>query len=109
MKKQDKNKALQARSDVKSRNSVKSPEQSTIYRPTSDCWHPNFPDGTVSLSFIELSTGQWRVCVWGADDDGMERDFKHGDRQKAKKLYNRLAECSDITKEICQELGMVPA
>jgi hypothetical protein len=84
-------------------------ERSEIRRPTSDDWYPNLPDGTVTVMFVELSTGQWRVCVWGGDDCGMERDFAHVDRQPARRLYDRLAGCSDVTKQLCHDHGMTCA
>lgn len=80
--------------------------RSDVDRPTSDDWHPNRPDGTVRISFMELSTRQWRVCVWGGDDCGMERDFNAEDREAAWRLHERLAGCSDVTKRLCGDLGM---
>lgn len=68
---------------------AKIPERMTIMMPTFDDWHPNHQlvnhpsrvtDG-VKVSFIELLpfrkfSVMWRVCVWGNDDCGMERDFE---------------------------------
>lgn len=81
-------------------------ERSEIHRPTSDDWSPNFPDGTVRISFLELHDGMWRVCVWGNDDLGMERDYASTEREAALRLHERLAGCSDVTQSLCTELGM---
>jgi hypothetical protein len=46
------------------------------FRPTTDDWSPTYPDGTVAMSsVIPLRNGQFRIAVWGGDDDGFERDF----------------------------------
>lgn len=84
-------------------------ERSDTYRPTSDDWYPNCYDGTVKVSFIELSSQQWRVCVWGDDDMGMERDYPSDERDQAYSLYLRLVGCSDVTKALCRESGMAYA
>lgn len=85
---------------------TRTPERSDLHRPTSDDWRPNFPDGTVRVSFLELSDGQWRVCVWGNDDLGMERDYAPTDREAAHRLHALLAGCSDVTRALCTEIGM---
>lgn len=85
------------------------PHHSETRRPSSDDWHPTAEDGTVQVSFLELSTGQWRVCVWGDDDCGMDRDFAPDEREAASRLYDLLAGCSDVTKRLCLDLGMVSA
>lgn len=67
---------------------------------TPDDWHPayNAPDvsyvdhrrvgGFVKVSFIHLTDGLYRVCVWGADDTGMELDQKS--RMDAMSLYKSI-------------------
>ncbi len=48
--------------------------------PTQDNWYPNFERNTVLVRVSEWinaskdSKYMFRVSVWGADDDGMERD-----------------------------------
>jgi len=91
------------------KKNAKMPERSDIRRPTSDDWFPTAADGTVKVSFAELSTGQWRVCVWGDDDCGMERDFGPDDREQAVRMHLLLAGCSDVTKRLCADLGMTYA
>lgn len=63
-----------------------------IFKVTTDDWYPAFkladwykgtkPNETmlVQVSFTQTGpnppiNGEWRVCVWGGDDCGMERDF----------------------------------
>lgn len=44
--------------------------------PATDDWYPCFPHGLVAVRWFPFLDGKgWRVCVWGADDTGMERDF----------------------------------
>jgi hypothetical protein len=52
-----------------------------------------------------LSDGNWRVCVWGADDDGMERDF--ADKDEAFDVYWSLI--SPISHDFLKTLGFVRA
>ncbi len=56
-----------------------------VYKITNDEWYPSFKldDGImlVRVSFLELPTFNneiklWRVCAWGNDDCGVEKDFE---------------------------------
>jgi len=59
------------------------------FKRTQDNWYGNYKitgDARVSdlveVSFLKLlntegSELNWRVCVWGNDDFGLERDFEH--------------------------------
>ena len=65
-----------------------------VYKPTKEDWHGSFRiqwQGEVML--VRVSTFPmrpwsgnlkklWRVCVWGDDDCGMEKDFLHPDEAK---------------------------
>lgn len=65
--------------------SAKIRERISVFKPTQDDWYPAFQlngwyEGEkdarlVEVSFLKLLDGQWRVCVWGADDYGLEQDF----------------------------------
>lgn len=56
-----------------------------VFKRTDDNWHPSYKlDGwyrgiertlLVEVSLLPISNGKTRVCVWGGDDCGMERDF----------------------------------
>jgi hypothetical protein len=84
------------------------------YRPTKDDWCPNFDNNLVrvTLHTCMVNNGKmWhRVCVWGDDDCGMEKDF-HGKETKkdAVKLYKYLLSLPHIEKKILKGLGFVPA
>lgn len=73
---------------------------------TNEDWFPTV-DGQLRVSFACLTDQQWRVCVWGGDDFGMERDFPHVEKQEAKALFEKLVDFT--TKQKMQELGMVNA
>jgi hypothetical protein len=56
----------------------------SLYKETKDDWCGNFKTdfhNLVCVMFTQTGpdpkngNGEWRVCVWGNDDLGMERDF----------------------------------
>lgn len=76
-----------------------------MFKPTRDDWHPNYriaedkrygATGFVRVSFLGLNDGVHRVCVWGADDMGMERDFKH--KSEARGMFKILTMLPSIEK-----------
>lgn len=62
-----------------------------VFKITSDDWYPSYhldswhqgvqKQGLVEVAFVQTGPdpknglGEWRVCVWGGDDCGMERDY----------------------------------
>ncbi len=60
----------------------------SVFKKTNDDWYGNFVlDNHAKTRLVEVSftqtgpdpkngNGEWRVCVWGNDDCGMERDFE---------------------------------
>lgn len=56
---------------------------------THQDWHPTLQDGTFRLSLLKLRNG-WRVCAWGNDDFGFERDFPNF--SEAFDLWNSLGD-----------------
>lgn len=73
---------------------------------TNDDWYPNFSNNTVVISpVLPLSDGTFRVCVWGADDCGMEIDCKT--HKEATKILNKIKE--PVSKFDLKELGMYSA
>ena len=62
-----------------------------VYKHTNDSWYPSYQlcsdnenqqNMLVEVSFMKLADDQitdddkqWRVCVWGEDDCGMEKDY----------------------------------
>lgn len=72
---------------------------------TRENWYPTNANGKVRVFLLRLSTGQWRVCVWGDDDFGLERDFK--DRGEAKGLFRKIKDYT--TQAQMRAWGMVNA
>lgn len=94
------------------------PERKTVMMPTLDEWCPNHvlvnhPSGLtdgVEVSFIELRPFRknpklWRVCVWGNDDLGMERDFES--RIDALAMYKRVTSWETVDKHQLTQNGFV--
>jgi hypothetical protein len=87
---------------------------------TTDDWCGTFEDGTVKLTLfipdeellLKAAEGayRFRVCVWGTDDYGMERDFSSpDDMHSALNLYHTLKKSDDLTVRLCQELSLTSA
>jgi hypothetical protein len=84
------------------------------YKRTSAEWHPNInlewgvhKIPLVRVSLLGLSTGQYRVCVWGGDDFGMERDFDS--KIAAKRMYEIIAMAGDVTPHLLLTHGFAHA
>lgn len=104
------------------------PESEHVLVPTSSNWYPclderGSPDksgGHVRLRFCELplprgwwgeraGAGGWRVCAWGGDDFGMEKDFPPGKRMEALELFKLVKGSGSISVEDLEGLGFVRA
>lgn len=75
-------------------------------RPTPEDWYPNYPENMVRISAywnVEKSWG--RICVRGADDTGMERDFD--DREFLERVIKQLPVI--IMRRDLEDLGFLPA
>lgn len=70
----------------------------------SDDWYPCYSDGTVMVRLSTLTNGLHRVCVWGADDYGLELDYIN--LEDAQALYKKLTNLNYLSKKICIQLGM---
>lgn len=69
-------------------------------------WYPTI-NNEVTVSFLQLSDGKYRVCVWGGDDFGLEKDFPRVECWQARLLYNYL---TDFTSQHqMKQYGMYPA
>jgi len=73
------------------------------YIKTKENWYPTV-EGNVRVSWLGLSNGGWRVCVWGGDDFGLEKDFSHVERQMARQLFEKIED--NMTQEQMKALGM---
>jgi hypothetical protein len=74
---------------------------------TAENWYPTNKNGTVQVSLMQLYTAQWRVCVWGDDDFGLERYFDARDEAMARLLFDHIQD--SMTQETMRQLGMVNA
>lgn len=93
----------------------------SVYKPTQDDWYGNYllkrPSdidglGLVQVMFTQTGplppfNGKWRVCVWGNDDCGMEKDFD--DEVMAMVTFMRVIGWTFVNKEILRQEGFVPA
>lgn len=79
------------------------------FRPNARCLNPDYhnplPYTALRVSMMQLSDGLWRVCVWGQDDMGMERDVKSP--VTAQKIFNTIQDFA--TKDALKKLGLHPA
>lgn len=92
-----------------------------VFKRTSDNWYGNYKiknDARVS-DLVEVSftvtgpdprhhQGEFRVCVWGNDDCGMEKDFAD-DEELAWNCFLQVIGMKDVTKEKLKILGFVSA
>lgn len=82
-----------------------------VYKQTSDDWYPSYQlegvaehyKNLVRVSFLSIRDGSWRVCCWGADDFGMERDFK--EEYDAWNIFLLVIKLEDVTFNKLKELG----
>lgn len=88
----------------------------TVYKKTSDEWHPNFYNKLVQVSyssFLDQEHYPWDakfvVNVWGADDCGMEKWYSGDDGQAAWNTFIKLIGQQSITKDFCRQVGLKPA
>ena len=68
------------------------------YKYTGDDFHPNYKQDTVQLILLNLTNGQHRVAVWGADDCGYEKDFDS--LIDARNMYFELVLLDEVNKDI---------
>ena len=94
--------------------------QVDVFKVTSDDWCGSYAiDGwhkgalrqmLVIVSFCMTGPkpphdGDWRVCVWGNDDCGMEKDFK--DERTAWCCYLEIIGLEDVTMTAIKERGFI--
>lgn len=88
-----------------------------VYKLTQDDWYPEYSceDGKlVCVSFLktgpESLTGyDWRVCVWGADDCGMEKDFPKERENEAWCCFLEVIGMRFVNVQNLKDLGFVSA
>lgn len=90
------------------------------FKRTQDDWYGNYKvvgdcrvSDLVEVSFCttgpnpKFGLGEWRVCVWGNDDCGMERDFS--DELQALNIYYQVIGYEYVNKNILNSLGFISA
>jgi hypothetical protein len=80
------------------------------YKSTSDDWYPNFDGDLVRVTLYLCTTYQnkvWhRVCVWGADDCGMEIDFHGADKAiDALRKFHEVLMMTKVSQTHLLEIG----
>lgn len=87
----------------------------SVFMPVNDDWCPNFKLGRWNYSAVHLRMMQlhpskdWRVCVWGADDLGMYKDFPEDQFEEAFALFHHLVSRQRLSMEVCKKAGLVRA
>ncbi len=92
----------------------------TCWKKTEDNWSPSYGladlgawiAGNVSTEMVKVSlyppyegVGLSRVCVWGADDFGMERDFPEA--TDAHRVFIHIIQLSFVNKADLLKLNFV--
>lgn len=89
-----------------------------VFKKTNDDWYPSFEMGgekLVEVSFIQLTPWLpaeeriWRVCVWGNDDCGMERDFNPNEENLAWTTFLNVIGEEYVDMKFLSSLGFVSA
>ena len=89
-----------------------------VFKPAVGQWYPAYQIGTgnhvsheaaVKVSFLNLTDGSWRVCCWGADDFGLERDFPGHQKAEAWAIFVQLISAKEISEKKLRDLGFVNA
>ena len=89
----------------------------SVFKQTKDDWYPSFKiagdvrySDLVSVSYIELfPSGEWRVCVWGQDDMGVELDFPPHKRIEAWDVFISIIEKEYVEISFLESLGFYSA
>lgn len=92
---------------------IKQSSRLTIFKEVPEDWYSNYKikdDGRyqgkyVSISLLQLNVKEtpWRVCIWGNDDFGMEKDFK--DLNQAQQQFEWCIYIQPLTKQYLQMCG----
>ena len=92
----------------------------TVYKETQDNWYPvyrvkgwNNNLNLVCVSFTQTGPnpangdGQWRVCVWGEDDFGMERDYD--DKSACLCMFHKVIGWKYVNQDKLNDHGFITA
>ena len=91
-----------------------------VFKRTQDDWYGNYKivgdqrvSDLVEVTFMNLlpTTGpeptNWRVCVWGNDDCGQERDFES--ETEAWNIFLQVIGMEFVNLQALRDLGFVSA
>lgn len=82
----------------------------TAYKPTRDNWFPSYTMTSpnighlVEVTYFSLPVGS-RVCVWGADDFGMEKDFPPEQSKESLDLFHDILSWEYVDISALRECG----
>lgn len=91
----------------------------TVFKETTDNWFPSYKvEGRAYLQLVTVEltqtgpdpnagNGEWRVCVWGGDDCGMERDFD--DLSQATDMFYQVIGWESVDVSELTQHGFVSA
>lgn len=87
-----------------------------VFKATTDDWYPAYKlagwyKGQEGIKLVEVSllpldsypVNVWRVCAWGADDCGMEKDFT--DYDEAQKCFLNVLRLESVDQKDLKDLG----
>lgn len=84
-----------------------------VFKKTDDDWCPSYLDDNgvshVKVSLLRLTGSKYthRVCVWGNDDYGLEKDFD--DELKGSEMFELIAGQEKLNIKDLKDLGFSPA
>jgi hypothetical protein len=84
-----------------------------VYKKTDDDWHPCIAsdDGDlVSVSYfppMDKYVTTYRVCAWGNDDCGVEKDYEN--EKEAWTEFLQIIGWDKVNREGLKEMGFIPA
>lgn len=79
-----------------------------VFKQTSDDWYPSYKledQQLVKVRLLELKNGLWRVCVWGNDDFGLERDYCQ--YEDAHEMFQIIIKQPQVSQKFLRVCGFV--
>ena len=89
-----------------------------VFVPVTEDWYGNYRIESdarykntllVAVSLLELHDHTWRVCVWGNDDHGLEKDLTHEQFDQALTLFQQIVSEPYPTHAWLMSLGLYAA
>lgn len=102
-------------------------QKQIVFKLTDDDWYPSQSLGRyyegqepgtvllVEVSFLQFIPTPsypdpgYRVCVWGNDDCGMERDYLSTEFVDAEKMFHAVIALNRVNKQTLSDMGFVYA